>query len=221
MHIFSILTQSIYVSSHTTQIPKWLNTGYRNTVKTIKYNHLRQTQKLEVVPRKTIPWPKDNTIDENRVRLRDYLQGKGADTVLDDKSQMSKVRGPPRGNCDLCYSLMSTDKCDYNPGTLSCWRCEAFNRPCTWTTKADGPGSTNSSGLSKATIDLLASGGPLEGLGIPAAFHRAANLAKEPQGMVWRIEPPFAMGIESDVAEEQRDAPSPDMDDMEGSDEDE
>lgn len=107
MHIFSILTQTIYVSSPTAQIPKWMEKGYRNTVKTIKYNHLRQTQTLEVVPRRTVFWPKDNTIDENRVRLQAYLQGKGADTVFDDKKQMTKPRGPPRGNCDLCYSLMS------------------------------------------------------------------------------------------------------------------
>lgn len=107
MHIFAILTQTIYVSSQTTQIPKWMNTGYRNTVKTIKYNHLRQSQTLEVVRRRTVPWPKDNTVDENRMRLQTYLQGKGADTVFDDREQMSKNRGPPRGSCDLCYSLMS------------------------------------------------------------------------------------------------------------------
>lgn len=107
MHIFSILTQTIYVSSPTTQVPKWVDTGYRNTVKTIKYNHLRQTQTLEVVPRRTLPWPKDHTVDDNRIRLQTYLQGKESDTVFDDKKQMSKKAGPARGNCDLCYSLMS------------------------------------------------------------------------------------------------------------------
>lgn len=105
MHIFSILTQTIYVSSPTTQVPKWMGKGYRNTVKTIKYNHLRQTLTLEVMPRSTVLWPKDNTIDENRMRLQAYLQGRGADTVFDDKKQMTKNRGPPRGNCDLCYLL--------------------------------------------------------------------------------------------------------------------
>lgn len=107
MHIFAILTQTIYVSSHSAQIPKWMDKGYRNTVKTIKYNHLQQIQTLEVVQRRTVLWPKDNTVDENRMRLQAYLQGKGANTVFDDKEQMVKPRGPPRGNCDLCYSLMS------------------------------------------------------------------------------------------------------------------
>lgn len=104
---------------------------------------------------------------------------------------------------------------------MSCCRCRAFNRPCTWTTRATGPGTTYESGLSKSTIDLLASGGPLEGLGIPAAFHRAANMAKSPQGVVWTMDPPFAVGIEFDVAEEQRDAPLPNMDQIEGSDDEE
>lgn len=111
--------------------------------------------------------------------------------------------------------------CEYDADTLSCWRCRAFNRPCTWTTKANGPDTTYASGSSKSTIDLLASGGPLEGLGIPAVFHRAAKMAKSPQEMVWTIEPPFAVGIEADVAEEQKDAPLPSMDDVEGSDDDE
>lgn len=225
MHIFAILTQTIYVSSPFAQIPKWMERGYRNTVKTIKYNHLQQTQAMEVVPRRTVHWPKDNTIDENSTRLQDYLQGHEADTVFDDKKQMVKPRGSPRGDCNLCYSLMSasgksfhtersseilrkgpickqTDVCEYDANTLSCWRCQAFNRPCTWTTKATGPDTTYTSGLSKSTIDLLASGGPLEGLGIPIVFHRAAKMAKSPQEMVWTIDPPFAMGIESNIAEE-------------------
>lgn len=84
-----------------------MDKGYRNTVKTIKYNHLRQTQTLEVVPRRIVPWPKDNTVDDNRTRLKAYLKGKGADTVFDDKEQMVKPRRPARGNCNLCYSLMS------------------------------------------------------------------------------------------------------------------
>jgi hypothetical protein len=107
MHIFSILTQTIYTNSNTTQIPKWMGTGYRNTVKKIKYDHLQQTQTLETMSRRTLPWPKDNTVDENRRRLQFYLLGKGADTVFDDKKQMAKSRYPPRGNCDLCYSLMT------------------------------------------------------------------------------------------------------------------
>ncbi|KAG8163583.1 hypothetical protein KVR01_006880 [Diaporthe batatas] len=221
MHIFSILTQRVYVSHNNTQPPDWMATGYRNTVKKIKYDHLKQTQTLETVVRRTVPWPKDNTVNENRMRLQAYLQGKGADTVLDDKKRMAKPRGPARENCDLCYSLMTTDPCGYDEETLSCWRCRAFNRPCTWTVKADGPGTTYASGAKKSTIDLLASGGPLDGLGIPALFHRAANMVKHPQAMVWTIEPPFAVGIESDVAEEQRDAPMPNMDDIEGSDDEE
>lgn len=67
----------------------------------------------------------------------------------------------------------------------------------------------------------MAAGGPLEELGIPALFHRAAKMVKHPQPIVWTIEPPFAVGIESDVAEEQRDAPMPNMADIEGSDDDE
>lgn len=77
-----------------------------------------------------------------------------------------------------------------------------MNRPCTWTNKADGPDTTYAPGLDKSTIDFLASGGPLEGLGIPAVFHRAAKMAKSPQEMVWTMDPPFAVGIEPDVAEE-------------------
>lgn len=46
-------------------------------------------------------------------------------------------------------------------------------------------------------------------------------MAKNPQAVVWTIDPPFAIGIESDVAEDQRDAPLPSMDDFEGSDDDE
>lgn len=61
----------------------------------------------------------------------------------------------------------------------------------------------------------------MEGLGIPALFHRAAKMVKQPQAIVWSIEPPFAVGIESDVAEDQKDAPVPNMDDVEGSDDDE
>jgi hypothetical protein len=45
-------------------------------------------------------------------------------------------------------------------------------------------------------------------------------MAKSPQAMVWTIDPPFAVGIESDVAEEQRDAPLPNLEDVEGSDDD-
>lgn len=56
---------------------------------------------------------------------------------------------------------------------------------------------------------------------MPAAFHRAANMAKGPQGVVWTIDPPCAVGIESDVAEEQKYAPLPNMDDIEGSDDEE
>jgi hypothetical protein len=72
--------------------------------------------------------------------------------------------------------------------------------------------------MRKSTIDLIAAGGPLEGLGIPARFDRAANMAKSPQPLVWNIDPPFAVGIESDVADEQRHAPQPNMDDLEWSD---
>lgn len=84
-----------------------MDKGYRNTVKRIKHNHLQQTQTLEVAQRRTVPWPKDKKVDENRIRLQAYLQGKGSNTVFDDKEQMVKPHGPPRGNCDLCYSLMS------------------------------------------------------------------------------------------------------------------
>lgn len=76
------------LSSRSTQIPKWMDKGYRNTVKIIKYSHLQQTQALEVVQRRTVLWPKDNTVDENRMRLQANLQGKGANTVFDDKEQM-------------------------------------------------------------------------------------------------------------------------------------
>jgi hypothetical protein len=114
MHLFSILTQRIYISTNATETPKWMATGYRNTVKKIKYDHLQQTQTLEMVKRVNVPWPEDNTVDENRVRLRAYLQGKGADTVFDDKKQMAKGLGPPRGNCDLCYSLMTVSRINHS-----------------------------------------------------------------------------------------------------------
>lgn len=109
MHLFSILTQRVYVGHNNTQTPAWMATGYRNTVKKIKYDHLKQTQTLETMIRRTVPWPKDNTVNKNRMRLQAYLQGKGADTVFDDKEQMAKPNygGPARGNCDLCYSLMT------------------------------------------------------------------------------------------------------------------
>lgn len=41
------------------------------------------------------------------IRPVDGVQGEGADTVFDNKEQMVKPRRPARGNCDLCYSLMS------------------------------------------------------------------------------------------------------------------
>lgn len=41
----------------------------------------------------------------------------------------------------------------------------------------------------------------MEGLGIPIVSHSAAKMAKSLQEMVWTIDPPFAVRIESDVAE--------------------
>lgn len=102
--LLQVLTRTIYIPSATTKPPDWVYTG-KHIVKAIRYNHLAQIAKLEEVPMTTLVWPKDHTVNDNRDRLARYLQGKGADTVFDDRSQMSS--GPKRSTCDFCVSLMT------------------------------------------------------------------------------------------------------------------
>ena len=89
-------------------MPDWLHSTSRNTVKLINHNHLQQRQRLEEMPQKTRPWRRDYTVDDNRQRLRQYIQGKGSDTVLDDKEGYAGKGS--REKCDFCFSLMSVSK---------------------------------------------------------------------------------------------------------------
>lgn len=101
MNVFAILTQTQYTDSESSKAPNWLRRGLRQTVKRINYDHLNQTQTLRNVPLKSVPWPDDNTVDDNRTRLRAAVNGKG-NTVFDKKPTMPSGRQ----SCDLCSSLM-------------------------------------------------------------------------------------------------------------------
>lgn len=104
MRILSVLTRTIYVDGENTKAPSWLISTRRNTVKLIQYNHLNQSQVLEEIRQRTVPWPEDYTVQDNRLRLQQYIQNKASDTVIGDRTQ---IAGGARKNCDLCYSLMA------------------------------------------------------------------------------------------------------------------
>lgn len=99
-----------------------------------------------------------------------------------------------------------TAPCDYDQDKQSCYRCLAFNRPCTFTRRINGPGGIGPGGRPLLTIDLISSGGKLEMLGMPTHFHRASKMAGEERPMVRDIDPPFAADIDFDVTGEEGDA---------------
>lgn len=59
---------------------------------------------------------------------------------------------------------------------------------------------------------MFKTGGVLDVLGMPTAFHRATKMVHQERGPVWDIEAPFASDIECDVLEEQEGAPLPNVD---------
>jgi hypothetical protein len=99
MRVLSVLTQTIYTAGATNP-PDWLKSTSRNMVKFIKYHHLIQSQMLIDVPQTTRPWQGDYTVDQNRMRLQQYIQQKESDTVVGVKSQSA---GKQRNSCDLCF----------------------------------------------------------------------------------------------------------------------
>lgn len=227
MRLISTLTGTDYIDSPQAQLPNYLRFSNRQTVRKVQYDHLKQALELVDTRSRTALWPPDNTVNQNRRALQDYLQGKGSDTVFDDMDAFNANVSHPswkRKKCDLCFSMQAvssllniihrsnnrsltsteqTTACDYNAG--GCFRCRAYNRPCTFTSRATGPGAQG-----KSAVELITAGGPLEELGFVAKADRTLQNANHRQPLWEAIDPPFAAGIEEDVAEDQYDAPEPD-----------
>ncbi|KAJ4134789.1 hypothetical protein NW768_004392 [Fusarium equiseti] len=111
--------------------PNWLHPTPATKVCFLRYDHLNQKRVLEVVQRRTIPWPRDNTMQENTQRLLQmFPPAQNPDTRIGARPQGFLPH--PRTLCDMCLSRRNTDKCDYDPVDHSCSFCRPLNRVCTW-----------------------------------------------------------------------------------------
>lgn len=80
-------------------------------------------------------------------------------------------------------------------------------RLCTFTTFANAPDGSEVTGP-----DMFKTGGVLDVLGMPTAFHQATKMVHQERDPVLNIEAPFASDIEGAVFKEQEDAPLPNFD---------
>ncbi|KAF5245088.1 hypothetical protein FAUST_1978 [Fusarium austroamericanum] len=140
--------------------PAWLAPLAPTGIQFLRYNHLKQKLVVETVQTTVVPWPQDNTIQQNTLRLQHlFPPASSPDTVIG--AQPAYGFFPRlRKSCDLCLSQRTTTACTYDPSDHSCKCCRALRRPCTW----------SRSGLE--ITDLFVHNQPLEELGIAVNISR-------------------------------------------------
>ena len=101
LRMFQDITSTQYVDG-----PAWLPTLSRSPVQVLEYDHLKQCYRLEIWPRRNLPWPTDYSLAENAQRIMDILPDRvKPHTNIGPKPANFEQYGQPRKHCDLCFSL--------------------------------------------------------------------------------------------------------------------
>ncbi|KAM5347755.1 hypothetical protein ACJ41O_007579 [Fusarium nematophilum] len=99
--------------------PAWLPSRSHSQVQFLRYDHLGQKFAVEIIQPRTIPWPRDHTMQENTSRLTQmFPRNRYPDTVIGPRPAPGFWRGT-RSACDMCFSQHTC--------------CRPLNRQCTWT----------------------------------------------------------------------------------------
>ncbi|KAM0361295.1 hypothetical protein ACHAP4_001759 [Fusarium culmorum] len=140
--------------------PAWLTPLSPTGIQFLRYNHLQQKLIVEMVRPTVIPWPQDNTMQQNTQRLLQlFPPALFPDTIIGARPAPGFF---PRNrkSCDICLSQRTTTTCTFDSRDNSCKCCRALHRPCTW----------SRGGLD--ITDLFVHSQPLEELGIAVNISR-------------------------------------------------
>ncbi|KAM0558472.1 hypothetical protein ACHAPJ_004663 [Fusarium lateritium] len=161
--------------------PNWLPHPSPAQVQFLRYNHLEQKLVAETVHHRSIPWPQDNTMQQNEQRLLAlFPPNTNPDTII-GREPAPRWLPKQRKACDMCLSQRTTTKCIYNANDRSCQCCRPLNRPCTFSRAGDD------------VMDDFVHGKRLEELGI------AVNISRNRGSMINTLdEPPFDPDIEAE-----------------------
>lgn len=127
MALFQTLTQLVYSNP-----PAWQSPLDETAISQIQIDHMRQKAQMGLlaVPRTLKVWPADYSISQNTQRLQQAIPPQMRGKIFIG-AKPAKGLGRPRNDCDMCFSLYSTTKCDHSPATGTCTPCSTLNRPCT------------------------------------------------------------------------------------------
>ncbi|KAM0478071.1 hypothetical protein ACHAP7_006266 [Fusarium lateritium] len=161
--------------------PTWLNSLASTGIQFLRYNHLEQKLVVETVQTTVIPWPQDNSMQQNTERLLQLFPSASSPNTVIGARPLSGFFPRNRKSCDICLSQRTTTACRFDPQDNSCQCCRPLNRPCTW---------------SRAGLDItdqFVHGKPLEELGV------AVNISRDQFSQIKRLNSaPIELDIERD-----------------------